>query len=335
MLRTFAVLAAILASSPAFAQCCRGAQNAEALSKNSLYKVEAVSLTGTGFAKHGPYHYRFKWSEKNSRGFEEKSSFEVKSDSTAHFSVGIWISPAGNGFLLDLSPAPKITFHGTTGHPIRSYTRKELRVAWRDRDDDPLFLKLWDPEPVPVPGMPGASNYVEGGALFLPFGAPVSDALESRILTLLNPDSKDRKAVEDLLETLETVDPEIREKMTEELIRKGTAGLDLIEKAAASGSADVRDRASYVLLQLQSRTAGFRDPRNNVRLMAALLRYPSAKVATIASERLTALLPKAALERARTETKSAQFQETTDWILSHAPELRWDAATSKYVWDGE
>ncbi|MBI3302887.1 MAG: ATP-dependent DNA helicase RecG, partial [Deltaproteobacteria bacterium] len=45
----------------------------------------------------------------------------------------------------------------------------------------------------------GVFQAADGGSLFLPFGAPVSEDLESRILGLLNPDPTDRKTVEDLL----------------------------------------------------------------------------------------------------------------------------------------
>ena len=312
----------------ASAQCCLGAQDVGATSENGLFRVEAVSLTGTGPQHHGPYHYEFRWLDRVNGEFTVNAKFEVRYATTHHFSMNLYVSPAGNGFLVDTPISPEIVFYHRSGQVLRAYKRTELMLGWYGAQDDTgHFLTLWDPTPVPVLGCPG-SNYSRRGEIFLPTAEPVTAALEQRLIDCLAPPRDDSEAVAKLIAGLGSEDQVVAESAMRELAQKGGAAVDALEQAAANATATVRARSRQVLAKIMVQQWGCVRPWRDVGFLGALLLYPSANVATAATKRLEAVLSAEVLE----DLPGYDLQHTAEWLQTHAARLTWDTAASLYRW---
>lgn len=328
MKHCLAVLTVLASTSAASAQCCIGAQDVSATSKNGMFRVEALSLTGTGLQQHGPYRYRFRWSDKVDGEFAVRAEFEVGYDTKAHFNMALYVSPAGNGFLVDTGIAPEIVFYHRSGQVLRTYER-ELMLRWFESPDDTgHFLALWDPTPVPAPGGQRAIDHSRGGELFLPVAKPVAGDLEQALLECLTPPRDDAEAVAKLIAGLASEEAAAAESAMRELEQKGGAAVDALEQAAAGTVATVGARAQRVLGQILVQQWGCARPWRDVAFISALLLYPSARVATAAIRRLDAVLSAEILK----DLPSRNLRFTADWLQTHADRLAWDAAASVYRW---
>ena len=101
---------------PAVGQCCGGAQNSVSHSHDGRFRVEAMSLTGTGHHNHGPYKFRFRTLRIGpNEETEEIGVFERAWDTDSHFSMTVCVSPTGNGFALGSSLEDPILFFSPKG----------------------------------------------------------------------------------------------------------------------------------------------------------------------------------------------------------------------------
>ncbi|MBK9386154.1 MAG: hypothetical protein IPN34_15180 [Planctomycetes bacterium] len=266
----FVVLFSFLAwGASARAQCCLGAQNVSAISANGRFRVQAISVVGTGIQHHGPYVYRLRMEARSEGSWRELGVFDLRWETREHFGLELYVSSTGNGVLIDMSGSPNLEFRTARGELVASHPRSVFDLS-AEKPKDSRYLTIIDAEPVPIPGHRNALNYVPCGRLFLPFGAPVGSELEQRLLDLLSPKPRDTSV-----------------------------------------------RA----------TAGHAQPERDLVLLGALLTYPSARVAKLASARLDALLPENLL---RESLSSYAFADIADWLALHAHELRWDDGAQCY-----
>ena len=327
-----AILIALGSTGAGSAQCCAGAQDVSVTSKNGVFRVDAVSLTGTGPQHHGPYRYQFRWSDKVNGDFKPSATFEVGYATTDHFGMALYVSPAGNGFLVVTSISPEIVFYHRTGQVLRLYKRSELMLGWYGpADDTGHFLTLWDP--TPVPGLDSrrgitSLNYSRRGEIFLPAAQPVAADLELRLIECLTPPQDDSKAVAKLIAGLGSEDNASSELVMQELRKKGGAAVDALEQAAKDASATVRTRAEKVLGEILVQQWGCARPWRDTYFLSALLLYPSASVATAATKRLQAVLATEILE----ELPSYDLCHMAEWLQTHADQLDWNATAGIYHW---
>lgn len=315
---------------PAQAQCCLGAQDVIATARNGMVRVEAISLTEKGPSHHGPYRYSLRWSEKIGAAFHETHRFEVRYDTREHFSMDIYISPAGNGFLLDASISPKIVFHDPTGRVIRRWKRTELMVGWYDPlDETGHFLMLWDPEPVKSLRGQSGLNYARNGELFLPASERVGPELEARLLTLVVPPPRSSEGLEADIGHLRHRDVAVRERAAERLRAAGAAAVDLLERFARDEDVDGREVARGLLDELVIRQCGVERPWRDVGFLSALLLYPSARVARAATARLSAILSDEVLH----ECPSRNLRGTAEWFQEHLRQIVWSPEHMRYLWE--
>lgn len=326
-----AILTVLGLTGAASAQCCLGAQNVVSTSKNGVFRVEAVSLTGTGSQHHGPYRYQFRWSDKVNGEFTPSVTFEVGYATTAHFNMALYVSPAGNGFLVETNISPEIVFYHRSGQILRVYKRSDLMLGrCGPADDTGHFLTLWDPTPVPALGcrrVRGA-NYSRRGELFLPAAQPVTADLEKRLVECLTPPQDDSKAVAKLIAGLGTEDNAFAELTMQELRMKCGAAVDALEQMATDSSTPVRARAEKVLGEILVQQCGCARPWRDPCFISALLLYPSAGVAIAATKRLEAVLSEEILEA----LPLYDLSHTAEWLQTHADRFDWDAVTGIYRW---
>jgi hypothetical protein len=327
---TVALLVLAFVSPPARTQCCMGAQNGVFTSKNGCYRVEATSFKGTGPGCHGPYSFRFRCLARAGEEWRELGAFDATWDTRDHFHVTVIVSPTGNGFLIALGSHPAIEFRTVQGKIAASYDRAQLALSWAEPADG-RFVALSDPEAVPIPGHPNSYQTVPRGQLFVPLGAPVGPELEQRILALFVPVAgtpAEHADIKALVGKLGDGDNGVRAAAQEKLMALGEKAAPALEQARSSGSADQRRAVEELLATIYARTAaGHEMPLRNLSLLAALLTYPSAKVATEASKRLDALLPARVF---REEIGKHDFPSIADWIETHAREFTWQPDTDSY-----
>jgi len=328
-----AILILLGLSGAVSAQCCLGAQNVISTSKNGVFRVEAVSLTGTGPQRHGPYRYQFRWSDMIHGEFTPSATFEVGYATTNHFNMALYVSPAGNGFLVDTNISPEIVFYHRSGQVLRVYKRSDLMLGeCGPADDTGHFLTLWDPTPVPVLGCRRvrAFNYSRRGELFLPAAQPVTADLEQRLVGCLTPPKDDSMAVAKLIAGLRSEDNAFAELAMQDLRQKGGAAVDALEQMARDSSAPVRARAEKVLGEILVQQCGCPRPWSDPCFLSALLLYPSASVATAATKRLEAVLSEEILE----DLPLYDLSHMAEWLQTHADRFVWDAAAGIYHWKG-
>lgn len=246
------------------------------------------------------------------------------------------MSPSGNGFLLDCSTAPAITFFDPTGRALRTYERGKLLFPHGVfRGDDGHSLRLCSYIPLPQ-GMTTAGDLgeLETGRFFLPMGSPTDDDTRKRVLRLLVIPAGGAKVDGDVLDSLILnlghQDPAVRDKAAQALVLYGSVAFKYLEASLSSPIAEIRLRASKIRDDILTDHAGYATPERNVRLLAALLVYPDAEVATVASQRLKAILPEAAVVAIR--NYSSKLARTADWLEEHAEQLVWDSTSAHYLW---
>jgi hypothetical protein len=298
------VLILLAMAAPAMAQCCLGAQNGKAVSKNGRYKVEATSMTGTGPRFHGPYQFKYTWSELDDTGkFQETHSFEVKYESTNHFRMGVLVSPTGNGFWVETSIAERsLVFYSKTGKKLRGYDLQSPVLS-----EDGLYL-------------------VDGETkLFVPFGAPVGEVLDRQLKELLqwSPDQGDKEAIAKAVKDLDEDDAAVREKASQTILTAGLSAAALEKLIGEAPSVESKDRATRLLEEIRYGKAAGHDVWRDLTLLGALLFYPNAEVAALARGRLEKLLP----AEGRPAFDPAAWRE---WIESNRGKLRWDEKTQSY-----
>jgi hypothetical protein len=326
-----ALLSIATAAECAPAQCCIGAQHVAALSANGRYRVQAISLVGTGFQHHGPYAHRFRMEELREGHWRELGAFDARWETDEHFALELHVSSTGNGVLIDMNGSPTLDFRTARGELVAAHPREVFELS-PETPKDPRYLQLIDGESVPIPGHPNALSHVPCGQLFLPFGAPVGPDLEQRLVALLAPEAlrvAERAEAERCLHQLATGDENARRAAREVLLALGPRALSrLRELTLAESEPTARARLQDLRREIQVRAAaGHEDPERDLVLLGALLTYPSARVAKLASARLDALLPPPFL---RDEVSSYAFADLADWLALHAHELRWNEADQRY-----
>jgi hypothetical protein len=288
-------------------QCCGGAESVSAVSKNGRFRVDALALVPHS---HGPYPYRYTWSERGPDGrYGESSSFQVTYDSTGHFNMRLFVSPTGNGFLVESSLSkPGLVFFAPSGEKL--YTVETVDRSVRLSSDGPLSedgasLRLieWKSG---APGQPGAV-----WRLFLPMGRETAGVKE----LLRPPKTADLKPH---LSGLEDDDPEVREKAAEAIRAMGPPVMEaLTREIGRAGSVDARGRMEEILARIRLKTKDHPHPHRNLLLLASALSHPDEAIATVARERLRAILPRGAtLEPA--------------WVEKHLDRLSWDEEEKRY-----
>jgi len=285
------------------AQCCKGAESDSAVSKNGRFKVEAIALVP---GSHGPSPFRYRWSERRpGGGYGEISSFEVTYASTAHFHMRLFVSPTGNGFLVQSSIATSdLIFYTPSGEKL--YTVDSV-VTGSERvvSADGATLELTDLKDL-GPAKPAAV-----WKLFLPLGRGTGGAAE-----LLKPPKP--AELEPHVSKLDDDDPRVREKAVDAIVAMGSAAGEAIEKEIGrAGSAEARGRMMHILKKIQLKTRGHAHPHRNLLLLAAALSHPDEAIAAVARERLRAVLPREATPDAA-------------WVESHLDRLRWDDERQAY-----
>lgn len=315
---TVVAAALVAVPRPAEAQCCLGAQDVAAESAGSRYRVEATSLTGTGFYQHGPYHYRFRWLTRTPDGsFVEQHAFEVRYDTDAHFSMRIYVSPIGNGFLLATSIADRIVFYAPAGEPVLSYARESLRIQGPERGArEGFYLRLLSSEARTAEG--GVLIYDPAGYLMLSLGSPVDERLDRQIVALLA--GPDRADLGRRVERLDADDPATREEATRTLTLAGMlVRSDIEARAQDRSSPEAASRARRILEALGPwRTVDAASLDRDLVFLSGLLAHPAEAVVAAARARLAAILPPA-------------FDGSRAWVDAHASALRWDEGAGRYV----
>ena len=95
----------------------------------------------------------------------------------------------------------------------------------------------------------------------------------------------------------------------------------------------VQERISHIVETIRINQWGYWHPERDIRLLAALLLYPKANVATAASERLTQLLPESAVVQMDRECHAKGMKDVSIWLQQHADWLTWDPAEGRYRWE--
>lgn len=310
------------------------AEDTSAESKNGLFKVEAIALSKD---HNEPFRWECRWQRKRDGRFERTSSFEVAYPSGMDMQFRLAVSPSGNGFLLDCSTAPAMTFFDPTGRALRKYERGKLSFSWRGfQTEEGHTLRLYTFIPLPQ-GMTtgGGHGPLETGRFFLPLGAPADEALKKQTMDFLAVPAQGNKAdpavLDVLIRDLDHSEPAVRERVSRRLVDLGGAASKPLEAALASTSAEVRLRAARIREDILTHQMGYENPERNLRLLGALLLYPDAEVAAAASRRLKSLLPEAAATEMRTYS-SADLVRSSDWLQKHAEQLPWDAASGRLLW---
>src|SRR5262245_28284159 len=128
---------------PLAAQCCLGAQNVTATSCDGRFRVEAISRTGTGPTSHGPYCFAFHTLRVGADGKAEPiGAFERSWDTHADFTMQVYVSPTGNGFLLSTSLEEDLLFLSPAGTELRRVHCTHGEGVWPHNHltTDPLAL---------------------------------------------------------------------------------------------------------------------------------------------------------------------------------------------------
>ena len=325
------MLTALLLALAAEPQCCLGATNTEAAAPGGRYTAKAESLTGIGIHAHGPYRYRF------TGAAARPIDFELAWDNTKHFWMGLHVSPTGNGFLLETSLQDALVAYGPDGSELWRITPAEGET-WLHLDtisDDGLFLDVQA-----YADVEGDRWVARQARVFLPLGLAVGQELhrpprrhapweavpaqDRRFpVDLARQDwlaravrwseaqgQREAAQVEGLLGQLEgTEDPA---PIVARLVELGSSTrLVLAERELSEAAVAVEDG-------LRRASAGHRWPHRDLDLLLALLAFPEGELATVAWERLSAILPEG------TDVDEAQIRARRDaW--------RWDSALDRYV----
>ena len=309
---------------PSFGQCCGGAQNSVTHSHNGRFRVEAMSLTGTGHHNHGPYKFRFRTLRIDPNGeTEEIGVFERAWDTDKHFSMTVCVSPTGNGFALGSNLEDPILFfspNGTILAKIDNYLSQTIHC--RRKGDSPLVhpvsgrtqygqrtTKLWLPLfHITGPETQWISTQRPYVVVKKHIGIKTVQSEEvSWLLRMLKwrPDVGGREA--------SRVQELIAKSGEAGLIDLGLSALPLVE---AKLSAEEQPSLRRVQQEIVRRLCGHQDAWRNLDLLVALREYPNSDLRECAEERLRALLP--------------DGEPTADWVQQNRQHLKWDAKLNTY-----
>ncbi len=327
-------IALLAAATSAFAQPqWNPPKDVSAESKNGLFRVQAVALSKE---ERDQFRWEYRWHEKRQGNFVETHRFEVAYPSGTDLEFRLMVSPSGNGFFVDCSTAPALTFFDPSGSPLRRHERKALRFGPGEfKSEDGHSFKLYGLIPLPQ-GMTtgGDQGLLETGRFFLPLGAPVDDRLKNQALAFLAvpPEGAkvDQSALEKLVRDLDHQEPTVRGQASQQLVGYGGAAERYLSALRPTG-AEVQSRISKIRKDILIDQLGYPNPERNVRLLAALLLYPDAEVAEAASRRLKAVLPEA-VKPAIGRDCSSNLVRTAGWLQNHAERLIWDQVSGRCLW---
>lgn len=311
------------------AQCCLGAQDVSAESKNGLFKVEAKSTTGTGPDHHGPYDYKFAWFEKDWGGnFVEKNSFEVHYETNNHFNMRVAIPPTGGGFLVDTGISKEVVFYGTSGERERVYDRMELMIKWGESlEESGFYLMLLNSQPKKLG--PNAFSYTQDGVLFLPLGVRAKEPLDSQILRFLamNEEKLDSawKNLSEWVEKLNDEDPDARDEAYKNLSDNAFLVVGKVQQLSAKSPSEEVKRRLDALVSENAGWLGLGGDRMiyNLVLMLGLLEYPNPKVTDAARSRILDIV-------SAQHIKNYSTEETRKWLQRNISAMKWNEKTKVY-----
>lgn len=309
---------------PAQGQCCGGAQNSVTDSHDGRFRVEAISLTGTGHGSHGPYKFRFRTLRMNPEGkAEEIGCFERAWDTDNHFSMTVCVSPTGNGFALGSNFEEPILFFAPDGAilaKVDNYLSPSIN-CWK-KGDSPLMYpltartqygrretRLWLPLfHITGPETQWISDQRPKVLVKKHFGFKTVPSEEvSWLLRMLSWRPEVGKAEASRVQDL------IAKSDEAGLVELGLSSLAMVE---AKLSAEEQPSLRRVQSEIVRRLCGHRDAWRNLDLLMALRSYPNSDLRECAEEQLRALLP--------------HPEPTADWIQQNRKNLKWDAKANTY-----
>ena len=321
---TLLVIGLPFSVAPAVGQCCGGAQNSITHSHDGRFRVEAMSLTGTGHHNHGPYKFRFRTLRIGpNEEIEEIGVFERNWDTDSHFSMTVCVSPTGNGFALGSSLEDPILFfspNGTILAKLDNYLSPNIHC--RRKSDSPLL------HPLSARTQYGLRTTKVWLPLFHITG-PETQWISSQRPNVVVKKRLGIKAVQSeevswLLRMLKWR-PDVGESeasRVQELIAKsdeaGLIDLGLSTMPLVEAELSVEEQASLrrVQQEIVRRLCGHQDAWRNLDLLVALREHPNSDLRECAEEQLRALLP--------------DGEPTADWVQENRQHLKWDAKLHVY-----
>lgn len=301
---TLFLVAGTLTSLAASAQgdpCCFGAQSESAVSKNKRFRVEAIPLEPHS---HGPYRYRYTWFERGLEGsYRDSSSFEVRYDSTNHFQMSLFVSPTGNGFLVWTTISrPSMIFYSRSGERLYSVEAVDPTVSLYPEStasEDGATLRVFER------GSGVIGRRERDRRLFLPMGDEAAGVAE----LLRPPEAADPKP---FFSSLDHDDPDVRERAVLAIEALGVPAIEALTlELGRTRSSEASARMEEILANIRQKTKDHAHPHRHLLLLSCALSHPDPAIASVARERLRALLPReATLEAA--------------WIEAHLEALHWD-----------
>ncbi|MFO1053810.1 MAG: hypothetical protein U1F36_16460 [Planctomycetota bacterium] len=303
------------------AQCCLGEQDVVAQSANGRFQVEALARNGVGPQAHGPYRHLFRFCERGDDGTfcVERGRFELGFDTKAHFNMELWVSPSGNGVVVE----------GPQGGPLVLYARDGTKLAVVGSPDSAIhvrsasadghilectetnagnskvlrrfhvFLPLGEPlgdERIP----PVGQAVVDPSAWTAPQGSevhfPRDDAREIWLARMLDHSrvrtERDASEVARRIAELGSEQEGRADAATARLFELGFSATRALTAAGeGDGIATVRARAHDLLGRIRRASAGHSEPWRDLDLLRALTHHPDASLATAARVRLRRILP--------------------------------------------
>lgn len=328
-----------VALAPAAAQCCLGAQDSHAQSPGGEFHVDARSTLGTGHAVHGPYTFEFvTWRTTSTGGRVELGRFERTWDTRAHFFMQVFVSPTGNGFLLDTSLEPALVFLAPDGTELRRVRSASKGAIWPDETiTDPLCLRVfaaWDghgghrcrlwlplatmvgPEEVEGPretGRPKAWRIADGAPCW-----PMDRGERDRLRQALHwsPAQGEREAAAARAAMDEWLAKDTA-AMEDAVVAFGLSAVPVLRARIAAEPA-LAPRLQSPLARIRSDLCGHDEPWRDLALLVAMLGHPDAELAADARSQLQRVLPAGALPNA-------------EWVAAHREDLVWDLATDRHA----
>ena len=317
---TLVLIGMVCSVVPAVSQCCFGAQNSVTHSRDGRFRVEAISLTGTGHSCHGPYKFRFRTLQIAPHGkTEEIGVFERAWDTDNHFNMAVCVSPTGNGFALSSSLEDPILFFAPNGTVLAKIEQDQPNIVC-NKDRTPITLtvsgktqfgprltKLWLPlfhitGPETEWGL-GEQTAIKDNVIF-----KTIQPGEVRWLVRMLKWRPDLGALE-----AGRVKELIKQSDEAGLIDLGLSALPIVEsKLATEEQVSLR----RVQQEIVRRLCGHQDAWRNLDLLITLREHPNNSLQECALDQLRALLP--------------DGDPTTDWVQQNRGHLKWDAKLNAY-----
>lgn len=327
------------ALAPAAAQCCLGAQDCHEQSVGGEFHVDARSTLGTGPHVHGPYTFEFvTWRTTTDGRREELGRFERTWDTRAHFSMRVFVSPTGNGFLLDTSLAQDLLFLAPDGSELRRVRGAAKGSVWPDATIvDPLRLRVfaaWDGHGghrsqlwLPLAMMVGSEEIqggrgrgeastwrVHDGAPCWPVDRGERDRL--RLALHWSPAQGEREAAA-AGAALDAWLATSSAATEDAVVAFGLSAMAVLRARIAAEPASA-PRLQPLLARIRSDLCGHDEPWRDLALLAAMLGHPDAELAADARSQLQRVLP-------------AGVPTTAEWVGAHRRELVWDHTAHRHA----